>query len=243
MRWSDTGIIVAINKSSESSLIIAIFTNNHGLHRGYCAFNKKSMPTLQVGNIVAVTWNARLSTHLGRFQLELVESVPAFFLHDFNRMVALSAISRTVEKILPERELHQKVYDQYYMLIQCLKRSESWTIHYIKLELIILEELGFGLDFSHCPINNTTIDLAFISPKTGRVISEVVGRPYKEKLLNLPKVLRQIHYDHLSVVSLGIDFAECLTITSYFLYKHCFHPHNIDIPIERQLLYDAYRRN
>ena len=240
MKWNDTGIILTIKKSTERSLIVTILTEYHGLYKGYCNFSKKSMSTIQIGNIVHIKWNARLPTHLGRFDLELLESIPAFFLHHYKKMIAFSAISKTIARLLPEKEIHKKIYIKYYTLLYHLKKFEIWLPHYIKLELTILTELGFGLDFSKCPINNTTDDLTFISPKTGRVISQTVGMPYKNKLLTLPLILRQVNYTQEDIHCSDVEFAQCLTVTNYFLYKHCFHPYKISIPIERQLLYNAY---
>ena len=34
MKWQDTGIVVSTKKYGESSLILNLFTENHGLHSG-----------------------------------------------------------------------------------------------------------------------------------------------------------------------------------------------------------------
>ena len=47
----------------------------------------------------------------------------------------------------------------------------AWTTDYLRWELRLLEELGFGLDLSACAVTGATEGLAFVSPKTGRAVS------------------------------------------------------------------------
>ena len=55
---------------------------------------------------------------------------------------------------------------------------------YVRLELGLLQELGFGLDLEKCAATGATEDLAYVSPKTGRAVSRAAAGPYKEKLLD-----------------------------------------------------------
>ena len=51
MKWQDTGIVVSTKKYGESSLILNLFTENHGLHSGLIKFSnsKKTRNMFQVG--------------------------------------------------------------------------------------------------------------------------------------------------------------------------------------------------
>lgn len=237
MKWDDIGILLATQKINEKSFVITILTENHGLHKGCVNATKKDRCVLQIGNIVHVIWKARLAIHLGTFYVELLESVPAFFLYDYRKMLALSAITKTLTKILPEREKHQAIYKQTYELLSNLKSNLSWMVTYIKLELAILKELGFGLDLSKCPVSNSADNLSFVSPKTGRAISYDVGVAYQDKLLPLPQILYDIGNNKGNDSDCEKDFLRCLDVINYFLYKHCFYSYKIQIPIERELLY------
>ncbi len=238
MRITDNGVLLTIKQSSERSAIISVFTENHGLYTGYSTINKRC--TLQCGNIMHITWSARLQNHLGRIYYELAEVIPAAFFYDYRKTLALSSVTRTLIKSLPEREPKHKIYTALSQLLYSLKASNQWFIDYIKLDLVLLQELGFGLDLSKCPINKSDADLAFISPKTGRAISHSAGFPYKSKLLHLPKLLLNIKKNLSTDEHLEQEFPSCLRVTNHFIYKHFFREFNLAPPIERKLLYQDY---
>ena len=57
------------------------------------------------------------------------------------------------------------------------------------VSLFLLSELGYGLDLEKCVVSGKRENLIYISPKSGKAVSEEEGREYKEKLLKLPKFL------------------------------------------------------
>ena len=97
----------------------------------------------------------------------------------------------------------------------------GWPAIYVRLELGLLQELGFGLDLKKCAATGTREDLAYVSPRTGRAVSRVAAGPYKEKLLTLPGFLSTggLPSDD-EQLRLGFD------LTGYFLERHVFWPHN-----------------
>jgi DNA repair protein RecO (recombination protein O) len=98
----------------------------------------------------------------------------------------------------------------------------------VRLELGLLQELGFGLDLTKCAATGATEDLAYVSPKTGRAVSRAAAGPYKEKLIELPAFL--------STGGLPADNEELrkgLDLTGYFLERHVFWPHNKPLPAAR----------
>ena len=237
MNLTDNAIAISIRKKNERSAVLSVFTRNHGLYSGYVC--TKKFCELQIGNVLHIDWSARLSNHLGRLRFELMESISALFLHNHKKMLALSSVAKILIRILPERDEKQKIYDAFYNLLHALKISDKWIINYINLELVMLRELGFELDLNKCPISNSSDNLAFISPKTGRAISYAVGVSYKDKLFRMPKTLYKIN-NRESVSDPENEFTDCLKITNYFLRKHFFSAYNIPFPIERELLYKEF---
>ena len=77
MKWQDTGIVVSTKKYGESSLILNLFTENHGLHSGLIKFgnSKKTRNMYQVGNICSVEWTGRLEDQLGYYKSEIEKYV------------------------------------------------------------------------------------------------------------------------------------------------------------------------
>jgi DNA repair protein RecO (recombination protein O) len=67
--------------------------------------------------------------------------------------------------------------------------GEGWTSAYLRWELVLLEELGFGLDLSSCAVTGATEGLAFVSPKTGRAVTAAGAGDWADRLLPLPEGL------------------------------------------------------
>ena len=117
------------------------------------------------------------------------------------------------------------------------ERYEGWPAIYVRLELGLLQELGFGLDLEKCAATGETEDLAFVSPRTGRAVSRAAAEPYKGKLLPLPAFL--------STGGLPADPEELrqgLDLTGFFLERHVFWPHNKPLPPARARFMESVQR-
>ena len=55
----------------------------------------------------------------------------------------------------------------------------------MRYELLLLAELGFGLDLDRCAVTGGNDDLVAVSPKSGRAVSAAEAEPYAGKLLPL----------------------------------------------------------
>ena len=91
---------------------------------------------------------------------------------------------------LPEREAHPALYARTEALLDLLGQMDLWPLAYLKWELALLEELGFGLDLSACAVQGAGAnDLSFVSPRTGRAVSRAGAGDWAERLLPLPPCL------------------------------------------------------
>ncbi len=61
----------------------------------------------------------------------------------------------------------------------------------VRYELLLLAELGFGLDLDRCAVTGANDDLIAVSPKSGRAVSAAEAEPYAGKLLPLPPFVRK----------------------------------------------------
>ena len=59
----------------------------------------------------------------------------------------------------------------------------------MRYELLLLAELGFGLDLDRCVATGASDDLAFVSPKSGGAVSRGAAFGYEDRLLRLPPFL------------------------------------------------------
>ena len=109
---------------------------------------------------------------------------------------------------------------------------EGWPAIYVRLELGLLQELGFGLDLASCAATGATEDLAYVSPKTGRAVNAEGAGVWTSRLLRLPSVL-------VGGNEAGPpDWRDGLRLTGHFLERDAFGHHHPPLPVARRMLYD-----
>ena len=100
-----------------------------------------------------------------------------------------SARSPALAKHLPERDPHPQLYYGALEVLGALDDAEAWPALLVRWEMLLLQDLGFGLDLSECAATGTDADLIYVSPKSGRAVSRDAGQPYCDRLLQLPRFL------------------------------------------------------
>jgi DNA repair protein RecO (recombination protein O) len=231
MEWCDEGVVIGVRSHGETSAIAEILTAEHGRCLGMVrgGRSRHMRPVLQPGNLVMVTWRARLEDHLGVFQLEPLALKAGFILSYPFRLAGLSTLMG-LSQMLPEREPHPRLYHAAHVVLSSIEDDVLWPALLVRWEMGLLEELGFGLDLSKCASTGQVNDLYFVSPRTGRAVSREAGLPYIDKLFALPGFLRGE-----SEVLAG-DVLAGLKLTGYFLERHVFGPRAIAMPQARQWL-------
>ena len=188
MEWSDTGIVLSARRHGESAAVVSLLTEHHGRHAGLVqgARGRRGRGLYEPGNTLAARWQARLAEHLGRYTCELVRAQSSVLLDDPPRLAALAAVCALTEATLAERHPYPQVYRALGHLLDALEANERWAETVVRWELVLLGELGFGLDLSACAATGAVEGLAYVSPRSGRAVSREAGAPYVEKLLPLP---------------------------------------------------------
>jgi DNA repair protein RecO (recombination protein O) len=238
MEWSDHGIVLSSRPHGENGLVATLLTRAHGRHAGFIhgGISRKARPIWQSGNVVEVAWRARLAEQLGNYTGELREPHAARALDDAMELSGLAAACAVVDSALPEREPHPAMFEGFQAFLGVLGH-QGWPAIYVRLELGLLQELGFGLDLDKCALTGATEELAFVSPKTGRAVSRIAAEPYRHKLIALP--------GFLSTGGLPVDAAELrqgLDLTGFFLERHVFWPHNKPLPAARARFMETLSR-
>ncbi|MDX2202002.1 MAG: DNA repair protein RecO [Hyphomicrobiaceae bacterium] len=238
MEWSDEGVILSVRPHGETGAVAEVLTRQHGRHLGlvHGGRSRKLRPILQTGNHVDVTWKARLADSLGHFGLELRTPNAARVMED---ALALSALTCMAElaRLLPERDPHPNLYEVTQFVLGFLDEPEMWPALYVRWELALLDELGFGLDLSACAATGATSDLVYVSPKSGRAVSAAAGEPYKERLLALPQFLRA----GAGAAVTAADVTAGLELTGHFLEVRVTRPRDLELPEARARLKAALR--
>ena len=75
--------------------------------------------------------------------------------------------------------------------IEAAPTASGWGAALVRYELLLLAELGFGLDLDRCAVTGANDELVAVSPKSGRAVSAAEAAPYKGKLLPLPAFIRE----------------------------------------------------
>lgn len=240
MEWSDHGILLSARRHGESALILQLLTREHGRHAGLVRGGQrpKQRGVYQIGNRLALTWKARLAEHLGLLTAELLQGHAARLLDDPARLACLSAAAALAESTLPEREPHPKAYAGFLALLDALDADAGWAVNYVEWELMLLRELGFGLDLSRCAATGETADLAYVSPKSGQAVSSTAGAPYRSRLLALPPFLRPGSNEAASPQ----DVLDGLKVADHFLERRVFTPHDRKMPAARTRFVEILRR-
>jgi len=239
MEWQDQGTILTVRRHGETSAIVEVFTKAHGRHAGVVrgASSRKMQPVLQPGSHVALTWRARLEDHLGSFAIEPLKSRAAAVMAGRLELAGLNAITGLLGFTLPEREAHPTLYARTMTLLDLLGTSEAWPFAYLRWELALLDEMGYGLDLTQCAVTGVRTGLVYVSPKTGRAVSVAGAGEWKDKLLPLPASLLSPDMATPDDIALG------LTTTGFFLDRWLA-PALGDrpLPAARQRFADLYAR-
>jgi len=232
-QWQDQAIVLAARRHGENGAIVSLLTREYGRRAGYVrgAFSSKNRGTLEVGNLVDAHWQSRLEGHLGSLTLELSRGTAAHFMDDALKLAALQSACALCDAGLPENEGHEGLYDGFEALLDVLD-SEIWGAAYVMWEIALLKELGFSLDLSKCAGGGDNQTLAYVSPKTGRAVSEEMAGPYKDRLLPLPEFLKPNGGE-----SDEEDVMTGLNLTGYFFQHWVFAHHSHGIPVARQRLH------
>ena len=194
MEWRGAGILVAVRRHGESSAIIEVFTETHGLHAGVVrgGAGRRMGPILQPGAQLDVVWRARLEDHIGSYTVEPIRSRAAAAMADRLMLAGLNAVTSLLSYCLPERQTHAALYRQTEQLLDLLEHPEVWPLAYLKWEMALLAEVGFALQLDACAVSGVTVDLGFVSPKSGRAVSRAAAGEWADRLLPLPDILRGI---------------------------------------------------
>ena len=242
MEWSDDAIVLNLRAHGETSGILEALTRDHGRHLGLVrgGSSSKGRAMLQPGNRVKLTWRARLSEHLGIFTVELAQARAADIFEQRAALSGLNALAAIAAAVLPEREPHEAAYEGADALLDAISAHDfaDWAPLFVRWEIGLLNELGFGLDLARCAATGAADDLIYVSPRTGRAVSRGAGEPYRDRLLPLPPFL----VGRQAGDAAARDLLAGLQLTAHFLEQWVLMPHNKTIPEARTRLTDLAAR-
>ena len=216
---------MGVRRHGETSVIAEVMTRERGRHLGLVrnGRSRSMQPVLQPGNLVEVTWRARLDEHLGNFSTEPLSFRAATLMEHAASLHGVQALAALL-RLLPERDPHPHLFEMLNIVLDHLGEASGAGELYIRFELAVLNDLGFGLDLLQCAATGTREQLEFVSPKSGRAVSRAAGLPYQDKLFRLPEFLKEGSRESADKESLG----EAFRLTQYFLNRHVYEPRGLE---------------
>jgi DNA repair protein RecO (recombination protein O) len=202
-------------------------TAGHGRHLGLVkgGRSRRLRPFLQPGNTLQVTWRARLHEHLGNFRAEPVAERSVELMASGVGAFGL-ALAGAHLRLLPERDPHPRLFHALAAVLNHLDNPASAAELMVRFELLLLDELGIGLDLESCAATGTRDELIYVSPKSGRAVSRDAGLPYADRLLPLPLFL--IEGERSAADRAGIEAG--FLLTGYFLERYVFDARGEGLP-------------
>lgn len=239
MDWTDDGIILGVRRHGESSAILELLTAAHGRHLGLVrgGASRRHAPSLQPGNVVRATWHARLDEHLGTYTVEVTQAHAGRLMARAHAAYALGHIGALI-RLLPERDPHATLYAMLETAMEHLDEPSLAGMMMARFELVMLSELGFGLELDRCAATGGRNDLLYVSPKTGRAVSAEAGEPWRGKLLDLPYFL----VGEVAEVPRPGDIDAAFALTGHFLARRAFEPRGLSLPETRAAFLAAIAR-
>lgn len=226
MQWSGEAIVLGVRRHGEASVIVEVMTRERGRHLGLVRSGRSRamQPVLQPGNSVEVTWRARLDEHLGEFRVEPLDLRAGRLMETATAVYGVQAMAALL-RFLPERDPHPHLYEMLRIILDHLHEPADAGELFVRFELAVLDDLGFGLDLSECAATGSRADLVYVSPRSGRAVCRAAGAPYAPRLLALPHFLNG-EGGAVQPAS-GAALADAFRLTGFFLTRNVYEPRGV----------------
>ncbi|MDY7523079.1 DNA repair protein RecO [Sphingomonas sp. 10B4] len=153
-------LILAIRHHGEHGAIVRALTAEHGLQAGYVRGGRSTRirPILQPANRVIGEWRARTDDQLASLTVELVTSRAPLYAEPLPAL-ALEWVTTLTAAALPEAQPYPRLYaalDGTIGVIAAAPAARGWALALARYELLVLAELGYGLERETLPPALTT---------------------------------------------------------------------------------------
>ena len=217
MEQSAAAIVVAVVPHGEHGAVVRFLTADAGLVAAFVpgGRSRAQRPVLAPGNGVVVRWRPRSAGQLPTAAVELVRA-RTLLATARATATAVDYLTALVATVLETGDAHPRLHTALDGVLDAMAfatRPADWLPGLVRFELLLLAELGFGLDLSACAATGATTDLAFVSPKSSQAVGRGAGAPYASRLLPLPAFLVG------DAAAGSADIADGLRTTGWFLTR------------------------
>tara|TARA_Y100000591_G_scaffold146945_1_gene126250 strand:- start:2572 stop:3249 length:678 start_codon:yes stop_codon:yes gene_type:complete len=217
--WDDSGFLLSKNKYNENSLIVEIFTKDHGKTSGiiFGGTSKKIKNYLQIGNNLYVNYNSKSENTIGYFKVEIQNALSPLYFDDYQRLSCISSAMHLVKILTAESQKNFNIYtilQNFYILL----KGDNWIKDYIFWELELFKTLGYDLDFK------SIVDEKIIDNE-----KQYITKSVTEKRV-IPGFLVEKNKSPENLKNL----LKGLKLVSDYLEKSILKPNNLNHPLSRQ---------
>lgn len=239
MQIRSEALILSVRAHGEHGAIVRALTRQHGVQPGYVrgGRSRRIKPILQPANQVQGDWRARTDDQLPQLAVELIHSRAPLF-GEALPAAALDWVTSLTAAALPEGQAFPALYDALDGVIAAIEAAPAargWIVALVRYELLVLAELGFGLDLNQCVSTGAVDDLAWVSPKSGGAVSRSAGAGYADRLMPLPDFLRE------GGAAAWPDILAGLAITGHFIKRDILVDRRADPLAARDRLLDRLK--
>jgi len=241
VRLATEAIILSARAHREHDAIVRALTPGDGVQAGYVrgGRSRRLRPVLMPANVIAAEFRARTENQLPHLSPELSRSRAPLLVEPVSAAAVEWATVLTAAA-LPDGQPYPALYAGLSGLLAALEAAPSargWSAALVRYELLLLGELGFGLDLGECAVTGSAENLAFVSPKSGRAVSREVAGDYSDRLLPLPAFL-----SGRGAAPNWPDIIDGLKLTGHFLARDLLIARQAELLAARQRLVERLRR-
>ncbi len=112
MIWDDKGFLLSKNKYNENSLIVDIFTNDHGKISGiiFGGTSKKIKNYLQIGNNLYVNYNAKSENKIGYYKVEILKAFSPYYFDNHQKLSCISSAMNLIKILTADSQKNKIIY-------------------------------------------------------------------------------------------------------------------------------------
>ncbi len=218
MIWDDIGFLLSKNKYNENSLIVEIYTKNHGKVSGiiFGGTSKKIKNYLQIGNQLYVNFNAKSENKLGYFKIEIYEAFSPYYFDDLQKLSCISSAMNLIKTLTADLQKNEMIFtliENFYILL----KNDNWVKNYIFWEMHLFKLIGYDLVFKNL------VDKKIIENET-----VYISKSFNEKKI-IPKFLIEKNQNTESLSTL----IDGLKLNGDYLEKTILKNNEISQPISR----------
>ena len=226
MTWDDEGFLISKNKYSENSLIVEIFTKNHGKTSGiiFGGTSRKIKNYLQLGNQLYVNYSSKTENKIGNFKIEILKAYTPVFFDNYRKLLCIFSAFQLIKILTAESQKNLKIYSlikNFYTFLE----KENWIKNYIFWELEFFKVIGYDLELKNLvkkELINNEVKYFVKSTKENKIV---------------PNFLIDNNQDFLNEEIL----IDGLRLVGDYLEKSILKPNNINYPLNRLRFLNTFK--